>query len=212
MCIFPAAPKGRENGGFFCARFPFSPQKPPGTDGSGGFPRSRLLLWLEASRAAHAFGQLFDALDWKRRLRQRLHGDRQKLQRVVVRRRAVGRKCAAALTAVDDRPLAALSRPDGDRLGSIMPPQPLSRLPGSISTCRLERQFGQWLQCSDPAFSGATVRPHAPVNTVVSFQKFALEIEIWNENPGLRRNFPARLHSGPASCARSPDRRAGSFF
>ena len=43
--------------------------------------------------------------------------------------------------------------------GSIIPPQSLSRSPGSISTCRLDRQFGQWLRCELPAFSGNTGLP-----------------------------------------------------
>lgn len=36
-------------------------------------------------------------------------------------------------------------------MGSIMPPQSAALSPGSISTCRLERQFGQWFLCSLPA-------------------------------------------------------------
>ena len=35
-------------------------------------------------------------------------------------------------------------------MGSIMPPQSAALSPGSISTCRLERQFGQWFLCSLP--------------------------------------------------------------
>lgn len=45
-------------------------------------------------------------------------------------------------------------------IGSMMPPQSASRSPGSISTCRLERQLGQWLRWSVPAASGVTNRPH----------------------------------------------------
>ena len=43
--------------------------------------------------------------------------------------------------------------------GSMMPPQSLSRSPGSMSTCRLDKQFGQWLRWSLPAFSGVQSRP-----------------------------------------------------
>ena len=45
-------------------------------------------------------------------------------------------------------------------MGSILPPQSAALSPGSISTCRLERQFGQWFLWSLPAPCGTTVRPH----------------------------------------------------
>ena len=44
-------------------------------------------------------------------------------------------------------------------MGSMMPPQSDARSPGSTSTCRLERQLGQWLRWSLPAFSGVHSRP-----------------------------------------------------
>ena len=39
-------------------------------------------------------------------------------------------------------------------MGSMIPPQSEARSPGSMSTCRLERQLGQWLRWSLPAFWG----------------------------------------------------------
>ena len=36
-------------------------------------------------------------------------------------------------------------------MGSISPPQSAARSPGSMSRCKLWRQFGQWLRCSLPA-------------------------------------------------------------
>ena len=43
--------------------------------------------------------------------------------------------------------------------GSMMPPQSDALSPGSTSTCRLLRQFGQWLRCWLPAFSGVQSLP-----------------------------------------------------
>ncbi len=44
-------------------------------------------------------------------------------------------------------------------IGSITPPQSEARSPGSMSTWRLDRQFGQWLRWSVPASSGVTSQP-----------------------------------------------------
>ena len=44
-------------------------------------------------------------------------------------------------------------------IGSIKPPQSLSRSPGVRSTCKLHKQFGQWFRWSLPAFCGVTRRP-----------------------------------------------------
>ena len=50
--------------------------------------------------------------------------------------------------------------------GSITPPQADALSPGSSSTCRLQRQFGQWLRGVLPAPSGTTTRPQfLQVNT-----------------------------------------------
>ena len=50
--------------------------------------------------------------------------------------------------------------------GSINPPQADALSPGPSSTCRLQRQFGQWLQWVLPAPSGTTTRPQfLQVNT-----------------------------------------------
>ena len=50
--------------------------------------------------------------------------------------------------------------------GSISPPQSDALSPGSSSTCRLHRQFGQWLRWALPAPSGTTMRPQfLQVNT-----------------------------------------------
>ena len=57
--------------------------------------------------------------------------------------------------------------------GSMMPPQSLSRSPGSMSTCRLDKQFGQWLRWSLPAFSGVQSRPQA-LQVKVSRQAWVL--------------------------------------
>ena len=43
--------------------------------------------------------------------------------------------------------------------GSMIPPQSASRSPGSMSTCRLARQFGQWLRWLLPALSGVQSLP-----------------------------------------------------
>ena len=43
--------------------------------------------------------------------------------------------------------------------GSINPPQADALSPGPSSTCRLQRQFGQWLRWVLPAPSGTTPRP-----------------------------------------------------
>lgn len=45
--------------------------------------------------------------------------------------------------------------------GSMTPPQSAARSPGVMSTCRLHRQFGQWLRWLLPAPSGFTSRPQA---------------------------------------------------
>ena len=70
----------------------------------------------EASLAAHEGGHLLDALERKRRCAERAHGDAHELHRVVVRRHTIRTKRSAALAAVDDRPLAASSHPDGHGL------------------------------------------------------------------------------------------------
>lgn len=57
--------------------------------------------------------------------------------------------------------------------GSMMPPQSLSRSPGSMSTCRLDKQFGQWLRWSLPAFSGVQSRPQT-LQVKVSRQAWVL--------------------------------------
>lgn len=54
-------------------------------------------------------------------------------------------------------------------MGSMIPPQSEALSPGSISTCRLERQLGQWFLWSLPAPCGTTVRPHT-LQTKVSLQ------------------------------------------
>ena len=71
---------------------------------------------LHSAVAGHAGGHLLDALQWERRLAQRPHGDRHELHGVIIRRNTVGAERAAALAAVDDRPLAALAYPDRHRL------------------------------------------------------------------------------------------------
>ena len=71
---------------------------------------------LHSAVAGHEGGHLLDALQWERRLAQRLHGDRHELHGVIIRRHTVGAERAAALAAVDDGPLAALADPDGHRL------------------------------------------------------------------------------------------------
>ena len=75
-----------------------------------------MLGLLHSAVAGHEGGHLLDALQWEWGLAQRLHGDRHELHGVVVRRHTVGAERAAALAAVDDRPLAALAYPDRHRL------------------------------------------------------------------------------------------------
>lgn len=45
-------------------------------------------------------------------------------------------------------------------MGSIRPPQPAARSPGTRSTCLLVRQCGQWLRCAVPEACIGTSRPH----------------------------------------------------
>lgn len=61
----------------------------------------------------------------------------------------VGAQCSAPTAAVDDGPFALTTHPHRNRLhdaAAVGLPSP-----GSISTCRLERQLGQWLRWSVPA-------------------------------------------------------------
>lgn len=58
-------------------------------------------------------------------------------------------------------------------MGSMIPPQSEALSPGSISTCRLERQFGQWFLWSLPAPCGTAVRPHT-LQTKASLQAWVL--------------------------------------
>ena len=79
--------------------------------------KSRVVFYLShCSVSSHERGQLLNPLQRERRERHRLHGDGHQLHRVIVSRCAVGMQHAA--------PAAA-------------------RSPGSSSTCRLDRQFGQ---------------------------------------------------------------------
>lgn len=75
-----------------------------------------MLGLLHSAVAGHEGGHLLDALQWERRLAQGPHGDGHELHGIVVRRHTVGAERAAALAAVDDRPLAASSHPDGHGL------------------------------------------------------------------------------------------------
>ena len=58
-------------------------------------------------------------------------------------------------------------------MGSMMPPQSLSRSPGSMSTWRLLRQLGQWLRWSLPAFSGVQSLPQT-LQVKASWQAWVL--------------------------------------
>ena len=71
---------------------------------------------FEDAVAAHKRGHFLNALQRERRLAQRLHGDGHELHGVVVRSHAVGAERTTAPASVDDRPFAALTHPDGDRL------------------------------------------------------------------------------------------------
>ena len=75
-----------------------------------------MLGLLHSAVAGHEGGHLLDALQWEWGLAQGLHGDRHELHGVIIRRHTVGAERAAALAAVDDRPLAALAYPDRHRL------------------------------------------------------------------------------------------------
>ena len=91
------------------------------------------------------------------RIGQRLDGNGQQAERVVVRRHPVGVEHAAPAAPVDDGPLPAPAHPDAD--GSITPPQREARSPGVSSRWMLHRQWGQWLWCAVPAPVGAAVPP-----------------------------------------------------
>ena len=71
---------------------------------------------FQAAFAAHQAGHLLDAFDRERRLAKRLERDAHELHGIVVCSNAVGAQLSAASTPVNDRPLAALTHPDGDRL------------------------------------------------------------------------------------------------
>lgn len=75
-----------------------------------------MLGLLHSAVAGHEGGHLLDALQWEWGLAQGPHGDRHELHGVIIRRNTVGAERAAALAAVDDRPLAALAYPDRHRL------------------------------------------------------------------------------------------------
>ena len=57
--------------------------------------------------------------------------------------------------------------------GSMIPPQSDARSPGSRSTWRLERQLGQWLRWSLPAFCGVQSRPQT-LQVKLSLQAWVL--------------------------------------
>ena len=57
--------------------------------------------------------------------------------------------------------------------GSICPPHVDARSPGSSSTCRLPRQFGQWFRWLLPASSGMTILPQI-LHTKLSLQAWVL--------------------------------------
>ena len=126
---------------------------------------------LHATVAAHESGHFLNAFQRKGRLAQGLHGDGHQLHRVVVRRHTVGTESAAALAAVDDGPFAVFRTQTA--MGSMIPPQSEARSPGSMSTCRLERQLGQWLRWSLPAFSGVQSRPQT-LQVKLSWQAWVL--------------------------------------
>lgn len=69
-----------------------------------------------ASVAAHRCGHFLNALQWERRPAQRLYGNVHELHGVIIRRHAVGVERAATPATMNDRPLAALAHPNGNRL------------------------------------------------------------------------------------------------
>ena len=92
-------------------------------------------------------------------LGQGAQGDGEEEGRVVIRRDPVGAEGPAGAAAVDERPLAPLRT--HTPTGSIIPRQVQARSPGSSSTWRLDRQWGQWLRCRLAAPSGVTSAPQA---------------------------------------------------
>jgi hypothetical protein len=58
-------------------------------------------------------------------------------------------------------------------IGSMRPPQSDALSPGSMSTCRLVRQLGQWFRCRLPAPSGTTSLPQT-LHVNVSSQAWVL--------------------------------------
>ena len=104
--------------------------------------KSRVVFYLShCSVSSHERGQLLNPLQRERRERHRLHGDGHQLHRVIVSRCAVGMQYTAAPAAMNHchSPFLRTQTP----MASIMPPQSAARSPGSSSTCRLDRQFGQ---------------------------------------------------------------------
>lgn len=126
---------------------------------------------FERPVSAHERRQLSDTLYRERRGAQRFHRYAHQLHRVVVCGDAVrGHRTASAAT-VDYCPFAVFLTQTA--MGSMIPPQSEALSPGSISTCRLERQFEQWFLWLLPAPCGTTVRPHT-LQTKASLQAWVL--------------------------------------
>ena len=70
-----------------------------------------LPVGAQAALSPHQVGQLFDAVDRERRLREGLQRDGHELHGVVVGRHAVRVELPAATASVDDGPLATLAHP-----------------------------------------------------------------------------------------------------
>ena len=117
------------------------------------------------------FGDLRHPFNGEGRIADGLHGDGHELHGVIVRRHPVGAERAAAFAAVDDGPFAVFRTQTA--MGSMIPPQSEARSPGSMSTCRLERQLGQWLRWSLPAFSGVQSLPQT-LQVKASWQAWVL--------------------------------------
>lgn len=136
-----------------------------------------LLGLLHSAVAGHEGGHLLDALQWERRLAQRLHGDGHELHGVIIRRHTVGAERSAALAAVYDRPLAALAYPDRHRLHDA------AAVDGPVAGLDVYMQAGKAvgavvtvvaagiLRCAEPATDLAGKAVAAGMGLVVAFFK-----------------------------------------
>lgn len=91
-----------------------------------------------------------------RRCGKRRRGDGEELYKVVVGRDTVGTECAAFLTAMDDRPFAAASGPNGNRLHSS------AAGGGTVAGDCIQMQTVETIRTVVPVTAAGTLRRHPP--------------------------------------------------